>query len=158
MTETASAPATALADTLVRAGLLMSTSAAQMLGVPPMTLNDFMNPSLIILRGWTTTDPLWKFISDLASSWYAVLMHVPTILTYDLGVLMPMWAPVQVLARLQARVRVRVKVQVQVQVPGARPAPRAPEAQRSRSRPPASPRPSPCASTPTTRPSRRSRS
>ena len=57
-----------------------------------MTLLDFMNPSQIILRGWTTTDPLLQFITDISSSWYAVLMHLPMILTYDVGVLMPMWA------------------------------------------------------------------
>jgi type IV secretory pathway TrbL component len=82
----------AFADTLVRAGLMISAPAAQILGVPPLTVEQFMMPSQVILKGWTTTDPLLKFLTDLSSSWYAVLMHLPTILTYDVGVLMPMWA------------------------------------------------------------------
>lgn len=81
----------ALADTLVRVGTMMSTPAAVALGVPPLTVEQFMMPSHVILKGWDTTLPLYVFLSGMSSSWYAALQNFFAILIYDLGALMPMW-------------------------------------------------------------------
>ena len=79
------------ADIMARTGLLMSAPAAQLLGVAPMTVEQFMMPSQVILQGWNTTLPIYVFLSEMSSSWYSALQNFFAILTYDLGVLMPMW-------------------------------------------------------------------
>lgn len=77
-------------DFVVRAFLLMSGNT--------MTVEQFKRPSQVILQGWTATLPIYAFVKNMSSSYWAAITNIFAILIYDLGVLMPMWLCFNIMA------------------------------------------------------------